>query len=76
MTPSPTVNESPPKPATLDDLMRYEGKAELIAGRIVPLSPTGHSPHVIALRITIKLSEYAARVKSGVAYADNVGVAV
>jgi hypothetical protein len=32
------------KRATLDDLYRTEGKAELIGGRIVPLMPTGHTP--------------------------------
>ena len=30
--------------ATLDDLYREEGKAELINGRIVPLMATGRRP--------------------------------
>ena len=34
--------------ATLDDLSRVEGKAELIAGRIVPLMPSGHKLNQVA----------------------------
>jgi hypothetical protein len=37
--------------ATLDDLRRVEGKAELIAGRIVHLVPTGYKPNRVAARI-------------------------
>ena len=33
--------------ATLDDLIRVEGKAELIGGRIVPIMPTGHTPNQV-----------------------------
>ena len=33
-----------PRTATLADLARHDGKAELIAGRIVPLMPTGRLP--------------------------------
>ena len=36
--------------ATLDDLYRVEGKAELIAGRIVYLMPTGRKPSRVASR--------------------------
>ena len=35
--------------ATLDDLMRFDGKAELIAGRIVPIMPNGFWPVAVAL---------------------------
>jgi len=37
--------------ATLDDLYRVEGKAELIGGRIVRLMPTGWGPSRVAFRI-------------------------
>src|SRR5262245_54368345 len=37
-----------PVRATVEDLARAEGKAELIAGRIVPLMPTGREPNRIA----------------------------
>ena len=38
--------------ATIDDLYRIDGKAELIDGRIVPLMPTGRLPNRIAFRET------------------------
>src|SRR5258708_2278365 len=37
--------------ATIDDLHRVEGKAELIAGRIVFLMPTGFRPGKVGGRI-------------------------
>ena len=37
--------------ATLDDLMREEGKAELIGGRIVRFMATGHKPSQRRVRI-------------------------
>ena len=37
--------------ATLADLYREAGKAELIGGRIVPIMPTGRKPHRVAFRI-------------------------
>ena len=42
--------------ATLDDLYRVEGKAELIGGRIVQYMPTGFRPSVIAARIFMNLA--------------------
>ncbi|MGL4461700.1 MAG: Uma2 family endonuclease [Planctomycetia bacterium] len=72
MTPSPTANESPPKPATLDDLMKFEGKAELVAGRIVPLSPTGLRPGRVSARICRALEDYEEETGVGMAVPDNV----
>lgn len=40
-----------PGRATLEDLARTPGKAELIGGRIVPLMPTGLRPNLVAGRI-------------------------
>jgi Uma2 family endonuclease len=62
--------------ATLDDLSRVEGKAELIAGRIVPLMPTGRRPSRIASRIFRSLDDYAEATGQGEAYGDNTGFAV
>ena len=62
--------------ATLADLARTPGKAELINGEIVPAMPTGHRPNVIAGRIFRKLAEYADTIGTGVAYTDNMGFAV
>jgi hypothetical protein len=46
-------------PATLEDLARIEGKAELIAGRIVHLMPAGRKPSRVASRIFRSLDDYA-----------------
>ena len=64
------------KAATLDDLYRVEGKAELIAGRIVLLMPTGHRPSQVAFRISRSLDDHAGASGRGVAYTDNIGFAV
>jgi Uma2 family endonuclease len=65
-----------PTPATIDDLYRVEGKAELIGGRIVPLMPSGDRPAEVALEIVISLREYAKQSGIGRAYADNTGYAL
>jgi Uma2 family endonuclease len=62
--------------ATLDDLYRVEGKAELIGGRIVSLMPTGRRPNVIAGRIFRSLAAYADELGRGEAYTDNMGFIV
>src|SRR5262245_49463037 len=64
------------QPATLDDLRRTEGKAELIGGRIVPLMVTGHRPNEIAGNIYVSLRAYAKLTARGHAYTDNMGYAV
>lgn len=67
---------APQTTATLDDLFRWEGKAELIGGRIVPIMPTGRRPNLIAGRIFRSLAEYADVPGRGEAYTDNMGFAV
>jgi Uma2 family endonuclease len=62
--------------ATLEDLARVGGKAELIAGRIVRFMPTGFRPGQIGGRIYRSLDDHAARTGRGVALPDNVGFAV
>lgn len=62
--------------ATLDDLYRYPGKAELINGRIVPLMATGRRPNRIASRIFRSLDDYAQAQGVGEAYTDNMGFAI
>ena len=62
--------------ATLDDLYREEGKAELIAGRIIPLMATGRRPNRVAFRICRSLDDYAEATGRGEAYTDNMGFAV
>ena len=61
--------------ATLDDLMSYDGGAELINGRIVPKMPHGRRPNVVAGRIFRKLADYADD-RGGTAFTDGIGFAV
>ena len=62
--------------ATIDDLYRVEGKAELIGGRIVHLMATGRKPSRVASRIFRSLDDYALATGRGEAYADNTGFIV
>ena len=62
--------------ATLDDLYRVEGKAELINGRIVHEMATGFLPGRVGLRILRSLDDHAETTGRGVALPDNVGFAV
>ena len=62
--------------ATLADLARYPGKAELIGGGIVPQMATGRRPNRIAGRIFRSLDDYAAQTGIGEAYTDNMGFVV
>lgn len=62
--------------ATLDDLYRFPGKAELINGRIVPLRATGRRPNRVALRVVRSLDDYAQARGVREAYTDNMGFAI
>ena len=59
-------------PATLDDLMRFDGKAELIDGRIVPIMASGYWHGEVALRITIALRAWIATSGRGAVVNDGV----
>jgi Uma2 family endonuclease len=61
--------------ATLDDLYRFDGKAELIRGRILPMA-SGHLPSRIAGDIFISLRMFTRATKRGEAYAGGMGFAV
>jgi Uma2 family endonuclease len=62
--------------ATIEDLYRVDGKAELIGGRIIPLMPTGRRPNRIAFQIAKSLDNHAEATHRGEAYTDNMGFAV
>lgn len=62
--------------ATLEDLARVDGKAELIGGRIVHLMPTGFLPNRVAARIFGSLDAYCLAAGRGFALTDNMGYAV
>jgi Uma2 family endonuclease len=65
-----------PARATLDDLYREEGKAELIGGRIVRFMASGDLPSVVAFEIAVSLRAYARTTGRGVAYGDGIGYAI
>jgi Uma2 family endonuclease len=64
--------------ATVDDLYRVpeNGKAEIVNGELVLMSPTGGVPGRAAGEIFISLREYERRVGGGYAFPDNVGFIV
>lgn len=64
--------------ATIEDLCRVpgNGKAEIINGELVMMSPTGGLPGYAASEIFVSLREYARRTKTGHAVPDNVGFIV
>jgi len=65
-----------PKRATLDDLYRTEGKAELIGGRIVQYMATGYAPNQIAGNIYVSLQAYSKKRGKGSAFTDSMGFAI
>lgn len=62
--------------ATLEDLSQVEGKAELVHGEIVLMSPTGGVPGRAGGKIYRRLADYEERVGGGYAFPDNVGFTV
>jgi Uma2 family endonuclease len=63
------------KRATVMDLLKTEGKAELINGRILRYGASGHRPNVVAGRVFRKLAEHA-DIAGGEAFTHNLGYAV
>jgi hypothetical protein len=59
--------------ATIADLYCATGKAELIAGRIVHLMPTGYRPNAIAGEIFVSLKNHVRTTGRGVARTDDMG---
>jgi Uma2 family endonuclease len=62
--------------ATVADLYRVPGKAELVGGKLVLMSPTGDLPSSAAGETFVSMHEYARRTGSGRAYTDNVAFLV
>jgi len=62
--------------ATLADLMKHDGKAELIDGRVVEIMPTGEQPGEVAENILTSLRAHVRATKRGKAHADGVGYAI
>jgi Uma2 family endonuclease len=59
--------------ATIEDLYKVEGKAELVNGEIVEMPPAGEDPGAASLEIAVSLRAYARRIGQGRAYGDGVG---
>ena len=62
--------------ATIDDLYRVEGKAELIDGQIVQMAAAGFLPNRVAAAIYRSLYELEQRTGAGFAFTDNAGFRV
>lgn len=62
--------------ATIDDLYKVEGKAELVNGEIILMSPTGLLPSLAAGEIFSSLNHYSKRKKLGHAFTDNAAFRV
>jgi Uma2 family endonuclease len=64
--------------ATIKDLYRAPegGKAEIVDGELVLMSPTGGAPNYAAGEIFASLREYSRREKKGRAVTDNAGFKV
>jgi len=63
-------------PATIEDLYRVEGKAELIGGRIVHFVASGDVPSQVAFEIAVSLRAHVRATGVGVAYPDGMGYAI
>jgi len=62
--------------ATIEDLYKVEGKAELVNGEIVEMPPAGEDPGMAGGEIFAHLREYARRTRQGRAFPDGVGFRV
>ncbi len=62
--------------ATIDDLYRVEGKAEIVNGELVLMSPTGFLPGRAGYAICNSLRRYEAMTGRGYSIPDNVGFVV
>jgi len=59
--------------ATIEDLYKVEGKAELVDGEIVYMPPSGDEPSSAGFEIATSLKDYARRIGKGRAYPDGTG---
>ena len=62
--------------ATIEDLYKEAGKAELVNGEIVRMPPTGNEPGYAGDEIFVSLREHSRRTGEGLAVGDNKGFRV
>jgi Uma2 family endonuclease len=54
--------------ATIEDLYKVEGKAELVNGEIAEMPPAGDEPSTAGGEVFVSLRAYARRTRNGKAY--------
>jgi Uma2 family endonuclease len=62
--------------ATIEDLYKVPGKAEIVDGEIVHMSPTGAAPSYAAAEIFVSLRAHCRKTKIGLAVTDNAAFRV
>jgi Uma2 family endonuclease len=62
--------------ATIEDLYKTAGKAEIVDGELVLMSPTGDAPSYAAFEIAVSLRAQARQTGKGRAVGDNAGFRV
>ena len=67
---------SPKTRATIEDLYKAEGKAELVNGEIVEMPPAGDEPGAASVEIVVRLYDYVRRTGHGRVYGDGTGFRV
>ena len=75
-TPEEGMGPGIPERATLADLARTEGQAELIGGRIVTSPPFGYRPARVASQIQLALHEFAEAAGRGEAFTATLGCVI
>ena len=64
------------RPATIEDLYKVRGQAEIVGGRIIRMSPTGFHPARAAHAICASLRQYEQKTRRGYAMPDNAAYIV
>ena len=62
--------------ATIEDLYKVDGKAELVDGEIVSMSPHGYSPSRASVRILLSLGVYEEDTGLGKVFTDGIGFVI
>lgn len=64
------------KEATIEDLYKVEGKAEIVNGKVVTMPPTGDDPGRASGSVYISLRKHERETQTGRAIPDNVAFSV
>ena len=59
--------------ATIEDLYKAEGNAELVNGEIVAMPPAGDEPNRASLNVAFSLRDYERQMGTGRVYGDGAG---